>query len=543
MSNTEEDYNLTLRSRKVPIYENSLIASLTKSRRKKKLPTKKQSETTLFDSPKSRKCLFGLLDNSDPFKSVARVQRTPQKKQSTIELPSLSVESKTSEKTSDSEEEIESESVKLYSPNFNVFKKSTKIARSPFSEPFHKILSEKDNDESAWACDIPNESIVSLFREKSVKVDEINFIYTTPVKGDLSENFVFPPIPKVEHILKENYFAYELISNQANSELQNILEDNENLNLFSDLSPQYVCDKNNYKLTSDIDTELDDLNLNGDIVQTFLLNLPSEIKEKSDTKMTEAFDYQMFHRMIPEYNGNINDLNRFLACCDQFYKTITLDANKTTFLSALVRKLTDRAFDYYNKQEIANWDLFKENFRKYFASQQSFEGYQIELAKSKQNQLSVREFGEKIEKILNELNKICAEIKIGVNNGTQFFKIQNERLAIKSFINGLNDPFKNILRSRKFDTIGNAISDAVELETEEKINNLHNLSITDSSNKNENNSQNSNTSISNKPQNSQIHSNSSFQSNYQYQITKYQIIVRTKMVIINNIKIISIIAE
>ena len=34
--------------------------------------------------------------------------------------------------------------------------------------------------------------------------------------------------------------------------------------------------------------------------------------------------------------------------------------------------------------------------------------------------------------------------------GTKFFKDQNEKLAIKSYINGLNDPIKNILRSRVY---------------------------------------------------------------------------------------------
>lgn len=230
-----------------------------------------------------------------------------------------------------------------------------------------------------------------------------------------------------------------------------------------------------------------DLGFQNSPVQTFL-NLGPESESRSfpkpkkiqfhsfvlepikENKMAETFDYTLFHRMIPEYSGNKDDLNRFIACCDQFLSKYTEANNRALFMQALVRKLTDRAFEFYNKQTISTWETFKEAFRKYFASQQSFEGYQIELAKVKQNNMSIRKYGEKIEKILNEINKICADIKVANASGEQFFKVQNERLAIKSFINGLNDPYKNIMRSRKFTTMNEAISDAIELETDEIIN-------------------------------------------------------------------------
>lgn len=219
-----------------------------------------------------------------------------------------------------------------------------------------------------------------------------------------------------------------------------------------------------------------DLELTNPEIQKFI----KTEKNSNQIKMPETFDYTLFHRMIPEYNGNKDDLNHFVACCDQFFKNYTEDENKKKFMQALVRKLTDRAFEFYNKQDNnVPWETFREEFRKYFASQQSFEGYQIELAKIKQNSQTVRKYGERIEKILNEINKLCSEIKVSGTDGSKYFKVQNERLAIKSFINGLNDPYKNIMRSRKFDTIGRAISDAIELETDEKINNLNNLQISE----------------------------------------------------------------
>lgn len=199
-----------------------------------------------------------------------------------------------------------------------------------------------------------------------------------------------------------------------------------------------------------------------------------------DTEMTETFDSNGFHKSIPEFDGNIDNLNRFIACCDNFYNLITTDPVKKLFLSALVRKFTGRGFHFYNKvNEWASYEELKKSLKAYFSPTQSFEGYQIELSTLKQGKQSVREFGEKIERILVEINKISAEIRVNNSDGTQFFKVQNERLAIKSFLNGLNEPQKTILRSRKYTTIQDVIRDSIEIENEERLNKLQHLSISD----------------------------------------------------------------
>lgn len=195
--------------------------------------------------------------------------------------------------------------------------------------------------------------------------------------------------------------------------------------------------------------------------------------------MTTKFDFAAFYKSIPEFDGNINDLNRFVACCDQFYEQLGADNDKqATFLKALVRKFLNRAFDFYNKKQWASWTDLKNELKSYFSTSQTLEGYQIELTKLKQSSLTVREFGEKIDKILVEMNKISSDFKIGNESGSKFFKIQNEKLAIKSFINGLIEPFKTILRSRKFSDLQAAIKDAIVLENEEKLSDLSTLKVT-----------------------------------------------------------------
>lgn len=188
--------------------------------------------------------------------------------------------------------------------------------------------------------------------------------------------------------------------------------------------------------------------------------------------MTSIFDLNIFHKAIPEYDGKEENLNHFIACCDLHFSTFNLEADQLKFVRSLVRKLKGRAFDFYNKSIRESWPLLKAEMKKYFSSSKSFEGYQMELGKVKQGKLSVKEFSEKIEKILIEINKISGEIRVNENSGEQFFRAQNEKLAIKAFVTGLNEPLKTILRSRIYTTIQSAVNDAIEIEADENVNRM-----------------------------------------------------------------------
>lgn len=96
----------------------------------------------------------------------------------------------------------------------------------------------------------------------------------------------------------------------------------------------------------------------------------------TQSNMAEAeFSFSKFHKAIPEFSGTIAELNRFIACCDLFYDDLTNDAHSTSFLKALVKKFTGRAFDFYAKETWSNWPALKSALKKYFSSSQSFEGY------------------------------------------------------------------------------------------------------------------------------------------------------------------------
>lgn len=445
MSDSDEELTRTLRNREVPVVENALIAEITKQHRTRKQIILSDSEPS---SPENAISQENELDRAtrlikQDLNSGINPFGTTQR---LIRSPETTGEATTSTVFETYEKTIENLSDSLSSLHHS---------------ETHKNPEEQPNTSQFFAS-TPQVNITT--QTESVYIDD-----------DL--NNLPPHLNLIEQ--KEELFSDLNLRTSPVQEFLNLHSESENRSFPKPKKIQF----NNSALEPILENPIN-----------------------NQTEMTETFDYTLFHRMIPEYDGNKDSLNRFIACCDQFLSKYTDVNNRALFMQALVRKLTDRAFEFYNKQTITTWEIFKEAFRKYFASQQSFEGYQIELAKVKQNNMSVRKYGEKIEKILNEINKICADIKVDDRSGEQFFKVQNERLAIKSFINGLNDPYKNIMRSRKFLTMNQAILDAIELETDEVIN-LQTLRISETAPTTQN-LQNTQNSISNTNQNNGSNNNS-----------------------------------
>lgn len=192
-------------------------------------------------------------------------------------------------------------------------------------------------------------------------------------------------------------------------------------------------------------------------------------KNNNTRKMSDPpFPTTEFHTIIPEYSGTIKDLQHFISCCDFFHSSL-VEAHRGIFLKALVRKLKGKAFNLFNNRQWGDWPEFKLALKKYFSVTKSFETFQLELANIRQGKMPIQEYSQNIEEILHEMNIIGKDIKINNISGEQFFKIQNEKLALKAFLNGLNPSFKNILKARKYESLDDAIRDALELEAEDNL--------------------------------------------------------------------------
>lgn len=331
-----------------------------------------------------------------------------------------------------------------------------------------------------------NQLQISRVNERKESVNEIernlNFDALSSLsvlrEEDINFDKVFEPVPLLLHVQSPK-FIIELESPSGSSTPRKYIRGLSDKNSFSLISPvePILNSSGNQSIIEPLETRKILIN-QGTLVED-IIDISNLFEEEMATPgAPPIFDVSTFYKSIPEFDGNVDNLNRFLACCDHFHSNLPSIEIKQTFLKSLVRKLVGRAFDFYNKKETwTSWDELKLALKSYFSPTQSFEGYQIELCKCKQDKFSVREFGEKIEKILVEINKISNRIEVEGSNGGKFFKIQNEKLAIKSFLNGLNEPLKTILRSRKYDLIQDAIRDAIEIENEEILNRMQSVSI------------------------------------------------------------------
>lgn len=172
-------------------------------------------------------------------------------------------------------------------------------------------------------------------------------------------------------------------------------------------------------------------------------------------------------RIIPEFNGNSLELDRFLACCDIVALDLT-EAESRKFLKLLPAKLTNKAYELYKYKNFTSFEELKIEFKLHFSEKRSLESLKIELFNIKQKQSeTVREFSSRVEKLLSDINNVStkdltkAQVSAIIN--------LNNSSALKSFIEGLNHPIRLIVKASRPQTL----NDATNIAFEEELLNLN----------------------------------------------------------------------
>lgn len=335
--------------------------------------------------------------------------------------------------------------------------------------------SDSDSDSSTYATPLLIRASVSKTNREYYRITprELQYSPEPEESGARSLNFQYDfshstpnNFANITAVNKELDHTFDRDSLNASLELQSYLHTIKSIKKSKSFSKQTENQNSSPFLNNK--GEFDDL-ISDPITQNFLSKIAnsSENNTSPSGSNMSTFDLTKFHKLVPQFDGNEDDLDRFIDTCGDRYTACTEDIGKAEFMSALRSKLTGRAYDFFKKTVYTDWPTLKTDLKKQFASPETFEGYHLKLTSLKQENLSVRQYADKIEKILFAMNKASSEIKVNNRDGTDFFKAQNDKLAIKSFINGLKDSLRNVLRARKYTTIRDAISDAVELEIED----------------------------------------------------------------------------
>lgn len=77
-----------------------------------------------------------------------------------------------------------------------------------------------------------------------------------------------------------------------------------------------------------------------------------------------TFELTKFHKLVPQFDGNEDDLDRFIDTCDDRYAACTENLGKAEFMSALRSKLTGRAYDFFKKTIYTDWPTLKIDLKK-----------------------------------------------------------------------------------------------------------------------------------------------------------------------------------
>ena len=177
-----------------------------------------------------------------------------------------------------------------------------------------------------------------------------------------------------------------------------------------------------------------------------------------------SFNISQAYKVIPEFDGNSFNLHRFIQIADMQFRRASTANDKDDFLEIINSKLVGRAYDAvfrYNTYD--SWDILKKTLNLHFNKQRSMQLIHADIFSIKQNFREPMDlYSQKAEKLLDELN-IASTVNI-TGEGGNAVRINNELLVLNSFVNGLKDPLRLILRAARTTTLREAIILAFEEE-------------------------------------------------------------------------------
>jgi hypothetical protein len=167
---------------------------------------------------------------------------------------------------------------------------------------------------------------------------------------------------------------------------------------------------------------------------------------------------------IPTYDGNVNTLEVFINSCDYLFTTFGTLANDVNayLLRVVISKLTGRALILIGtKADLNTWDLLKNALRLSFGDQRNLDCLEQDLLTlfSFKNEPPL-EFGKRIQIVRSILESKLGSVSVTEMciNTKRVYSNQYNKLALKTFIRGLQPQLQNIIRLRNPDTLEQAMA-------------------------------------------------------------------------------------
>lgn len=180
--------------------------------------------------------------------------------------------------------------------------------------------------------------------------------------------------------------------------------------------------------------------------------------------MTTKFDFVNFNAFVPKFDGKREDLDKFIQCCEIVHENLTAE-EKIEFIKHVICKLQGSAYDTYNTQKWDSWEALRETLIKRFSKHKPMETIQSELRQITQNRgENIASFADRLKKKLSELDTTANEVKINGRSAEAHFKLLNEKIAFRTFVEGLLPPIKFLIKARGYKNLSEAIEGSLQEE-------------------------------------------------------------------------------
>lgn len=167
-------------------------------------------------------------------------------------------------------------------------------------------------------------------------------------------------------------------------------------------------------------------------------------------------------KCVPTFDGNPNDLNRYLATCDSLIQAFYDTNNPTKFeniylINCLIGKLEGTAKVVVNIQNVSTWDDLKNTLQRNFADQRDETCLNRDLVMLRQQpNENPNQF---YDRVLHLLNLLCSYVDNHEHTSTAKALKRNlySELALKTFLSGLKEPLGTNIRCMRPLTLAEAL--------------------------------------------------------------------------------------
>lgn len=224
---------------------------------------------------------------------------------------------------------------------------------------------------------------------------------------------------------------------------------------------------NNQSINETIDSNSDDSLTFNSILNKTTENFSNlTITETTSTELINnkmaKLNTDLVFKIIPEFDGNHEHINKFLSLCNFFYKPLVDENDKLLFIEIVKLKLIGQAEKIFKYKQLDDWKSFAAELEVQFSKKESFISLQTKLLNIKQHgNEDIRSYANRIEQLTSELNSAC----VTMDKDCKVESI-NSSYSLMAFIGGLSShDIKIILKCReKLD-----FKTAVELASREEL--------------------------------------------------------------------------